>query len=307
MTKAWEQSSLKATELVLLLALADAANDEGYCWPTMPTLEKKSRLKERTVQYLLTKLEQVGDITILERGTGRKSSRYRVHPGAANSAPLSTTRDAQSTPLNAAVCTPGVQKDPTVKEQSANAEEVPNPSSEPSLDPRKKSVGSDTELLAAIGRIHTHFTEAILPTAKNTPISLAAIRRRLEAHTFTEAELLTAIDNFAADGFCMHENGGRGISWWFADENRIEAWLNLTPDPLSHLPRRQREQQATQHKALVEIQTAYDPDHYLKGELGHRFKTHADTAPEPPSQEELAHAANDNSPFAQTLRRAYSQ
>ena len=39
----WESSPFKGERLLLHLALADFANDEGECWPAQPTLAKKAR------------------------------------------------------------------------------------------------------------------------------------------------------------------------------------------------------------------------------------------------------------------------
>lgn len=53
-------SDVPPTERLVLLALADAANDTGRCWPSVPTLMKKTGLSERTVQRSLSELESMG-------------------------------------------------------------------------------------------------------------------------------------------------------------------------------------------------------------------------------------------------------
>src|SRR3990167_8256188 len=67
MTQVWEHSKQKGTFLLVLLALADSANDEGYCWPSIKTLSRKSRMLERNLRVILSKLEGDGELKRLER------------------------------------------------------------------------------------------------------------------------------------------------------------------------------------------------------------------------------------------------
>ncbi len=52
-----------ASTILLLIALADYANDRGTCFPGIPALAKMTRLSERNVQLLLRKLELEGLIS----------------------------------------------------------------------------------------------------------------------------------------------------------------------------------------------------------------------------------------------------
>lgn len=80
MSKVWESEQLSGSLLLLLLALADHANDQGVCWPSVKTLAKKARLKERQTQYLLRELETGGYLRIEQRGAGRgHCTHYIVH------------------------------------------------------------------------------------------------------------------------------------------------------------------------------------------------------------------------------------
>lgn len=77
MTYAWE-TDLAANDKLVLLALADWANDEGLCWPSVAKLCSKTRASERTVQCIIKRLVEAGHVTRQER-TGR-GCRYIVHP-----------------------------------------------------------------------------------------------------------------------------------------------------------------------------------------------------------------------------------
>lgn len=74
---AW-QLDLPDSQKIVLLALADCANDEGHCWPSMATLAKKCSKGERTVQGVIKKLVDDGHITREER-LG-KGCNYWIHP-----------------------------------------------------------------------------------------------------------------------------------------------------------------------------------------------------------------------------------
>lgn len=77
MSLVWELS-LPDSDKLVLLALADCANDDGYCWPGMATLARKCSKGERTVQYALRQLEKDGHLSRREiRGRGCE---YMIHP-----------------------------------------------------------------------------------------------------------------------------------------------------------------------------------------------------------------------------------
>ena len=70
MNRVWKQSQQKGSALLLLLAIADNANDEGICWPGMQYLAEKTRLSKRQVQRLILDLDGTDELAI-EYGAGR--------------------------------------------------------------------------------------------------------------------------------------------------------------------------------------------------------------------------------------------
>jgi hypothetical protein len=62
LTPAWE-ANLPTTTKIVLISLADQANDSGYCWPSVQTLCKRTGLSERSVFKQLTELERLGFLT----------------------------------------------------------------------------------------------------------------------------------------------------------------------------------------------------------------------------------------------------
>ena len=71
MARVWEHSQRKDGELLVMLALADFANDAGECWPSIPVLAHKARLTERQTRRDLTKLEEAGEIRRNRSNGGR--------------------------------------------------------------------------------------------------------------------------------------------------------------------------------------------------------------------------------------------
>jgi hypothetical protein len=77
MTAVWS-IDLPASQKIVLLALADCANDEGHAWPGMASLAKKCSKSERTVQAMLAELETAGHLT--RNQVPGKGCNYIVHP-----------------------------------------------------------------------------------------------------------------------------------------------------------------------------------------------------------------------------------
>ena len=137
MTQVWETADSKGSELLLLLALADSANDQGVCWPSLPTLAKKTRMSRRYVIGLINSLVEKGWVKRIDT-SGEKyknSTVYRITPvnpaaplpeigGEAGSTPevnpSSPPSEAGSTPpVNPAAPNPLVNHQKTINEPSA--------------------------------------------------------------------------------------------------------------------------------------------------------------------------------------------
>lgn len=87
MSSVWKHSQHRGTALLLLLALADSANDYGECYPGIAYLAKKCRMKERNLQVLLKELEKSGELVIKRQEgqdtpTGKTNLYTVITPGA---------------------------------------------------------------------------------------------------------------------------------------------------------------------------------------------------------------------------------
>lgn len=67
----WSDSPYQGDRLLLHLALADFANDEGECWPSQRTLARKARCSERWVRESIAAMVADGLIEIKAQRIGR--------------------------------------------------------------------------------------------------------------------------------------------------------------------------------------------------------------------------------------------
>lgn len=114
MSRVWESSQHAGSDLLMLLAIADFADDDGNAYPAVATLAKKCRMKPRNCQYILRTLEQSGELTIeANKGPGGLN-RYRINfdaLGVQHSAGVQSLAGVQHSARSGAKdCTQGVQR-----------------------------------------------------------------------------------------------------------------------------------------------------------------------------------------------------
>lgn len=96
-TAVWKHSRHKDGALLVLLALADFADDQGRAYPSIPTLAQRARLTDRHVSRIVSTLVTSGEVVAENRIGGRNlSTRYRViiNPDAHVSVPEVLNTDA---------------------------------------------------------------------------------------------------------------------------------------------------------------------------------------------------------------------
>jgi hypothetical protein len=67
MTRVWKESKNKGTPLLLLLAVADHADELGFAWPGIVTLSQKIRMSHRHTRRMLLDVEASGELFIDRR------------------------------------------------------------------------------------------------------------------------------------------------------------------------------------------------------------------------------------------------
>jgi len=81
MTTVWDKSKQSGSSLLMLLAIADYAHDDGSnAWPSLSTLARKTRMTRRNAIYTIQKLSEAGELRINHRGS-RKSNVYDILVG----------------------------------------------------------------------------------------------------------------------------------------------------------------------------------------------------------------------------------
>lgn len=67
MTEAWKLQDLSSTQKLVLLSLADNANDQGECYPSMAQVSRRTCLSERAVRDAIRSLEAMGYVRSVSR------------------------------------------------------------------------------------------------------------------------------------------------------------------------------------------------------------------------------------------------
>lgn len=83
MAAVFESGPTDPLERLVLLALADNANDEGHCWPTLPTIVAKTAASRATVVRKISALEADGWLSKVKRKkSGRDGVEYVISHSA---------------------------------------------------------------------------------------------------------------------------------------------------------------------------------------------------------------------------------
>lgn len=182
MTTCWKHSQARGTDLLVLLALADIANDDGECWPSIPHLAKKCRLDTRTTQRRIRSLEELGEVVVVVCGGksstrgGVRSNHYRivVYIPAEDSDP-----GESPPPANRHRGTDATQTLAPVPPQTL-APVPPEPSVEPSREPSLLPVVAEATPARRRDPLFDAMVEALdIDTAELTPTARGALNKAL--------------------------------------------------------------------------------------------------------------------------------
>lgn len=98
MTAIWSNSKQTGTRLLILLAIADHANDEGIAWPGMKSLAHKARLKSRiSVLRAIQSICADGELEIITHGGKGKTNKYKIDSSLLATSSSTATIDSSST------------------------------------------------------------------------------------------------------------------------------------------------------------------------------------------------------------------
>lgn len=78
MARVWAESQQSGSHLLMLLAIADFADDDGNAYPSVTTLAEKCRMKARNAQVILAALRQSGELEVRENEGPRGTNLYCI-------------------------------------------------------------------------------------------------------------------------------------------------------------------------------------------------------------------------------------
>lgn len=77
---AWSRSEARNGARLVMLALADRADDAGFAWPSIEDLCDRTKLSPRAVQKAITNLVELGELKVESGGGRRVRNRYTIIP-----------------------------------------------------------------------------------------------------------------------------------------------------------------------------------------------------------------------------------
>lgn len=79
MSWVWDNSPYEGVGLLVHLALADFADDQGVCWPSQKRISDKCKSSERHVRRIIKQMIEDGQILLVEKSNGvTTNNRYRL-------------------------------------------------------------------------------------------------------------------------------------------------------------------------------------------------------------------------------------
>ena len=166
LSRALDAPDLNQGEKLVLVILADFADDAGRCWPSMETVARKANMTDRGARGIIRRLEEKGHVTT-QFSKGRASNHYIVHPNTEQVSASNPEQDAGITrndvPRNApnperndtqpGTTVPPNRQEPSITDASASVESAracevlpfsePLRSAKPSRDPPKARIPED--------------------------------------------------------------------------------------------------------------------------------------------------------------------
>ena len=140
MSAIFESVSLGPTERLIMLALADHADDEGRCYPSVARIAQRTGLSERAVQTNVRSLIAAGYINVTIGGGKGHSNLYFISANPAADAPQTPQQMHPAADAPRSRCAPNPAAD--APNPAADAPEPPITIIEPSL---KKTAPTSAE------------------------------------------------------------------------------------------------------------------------------------------------------------------
>jgi helix-turn-helix protein len=153
-TEIWEGSKHKSGNLLVLLALADHADDRGTAWPGIALLARKARLSQRHTRRCLSELVASGELEILPNQAPSGRALYRIRLDKLESGILSaeTSASDEVTPVSVT---------PDATDRAVGPPYIEEPSTESSEEPTSKIKIDISNPKNPPGKKHSYSPDAI--------------------------------------------------------------------------------------------------------------------------------------------------
>jgi hypothetical protein len=201
MTQVWERTDLSQSQTLVALALADHADDEGECWPSLDRVAEKSRLKKRQTQRVIQQLEQIGILQV-ERAVGRRNTncyRFTFHDEQKGVTATPFVDAAKGVMGDAEKVSPGTEKVSPVTQKGVTA--MTPESSLTVIEPSEEPPGLDRE---AWDRFFAYRREIRRPIK---PASIPASQRLLAGFGADQAAIVEQTVGNGWQGLFPLKNG----------------------------------------------------------------------------------------------------
>jgi hypothetical protein len=227
MTLVWDTDIGPATKRLVLLALADSANDEGSCFLLISTLARKACAGESTVQRVLAELENEDNLIRREFRANRSTIfhlnvdaiRSRIETGSQIETPSPQDRDPRGSQIETHN-RPSPVKEPTTAPDGAEQPEE-RPSSGPTLHGVAPADVAELTINQRATRLAQNHYER-LGKMGNVPAMMKIVKKALE-HDYTDA----TVDRACA-WIADHQ--------WTLTEERLANTLRGGPKPPNGRP-----------------------------------------------------------------------
>lgn len=141
MARVWERSRSAGSHLLMLLAIADFADDDGNAYPAVQTLAQKCRMKSRNANVILAALRASGELQVKQNEGPHGTNLYRIvlaDQPLQNSTGVQSLSGVQSlAPPPAKDCSKPLQR--IADEPSVNHQEPSVKSKSPGLVKKKRN------------------------------------------------------------------------------------------------------------------------------------------------------------------------
>ncbi|MET7795730.1 helix-turn-helix domain-containing protein [Streptomyces decoyicus] len=145
----WARSESRNGARLVMLALADRADDKGFSWPSIEDLMERTRLSRRAVQKGIAALVEDGELKVENGGGRHRSNRYRIVPKPCTSDAVNPEEQRTSDAVSALETAHFEQETASNLRETAHfatgnsVQSAPEPPVEPSREPSENQQQQD--------------------------------------------------------------------------------------------------------------------------------------------------------------------